>query len=91
MKKYLLLLFTVVLIFSARAQQFTGQWKGEFFDKSTASAGWGGDRCDYVLELGSTATMLPVIHTLILKTPVKIIIPSAKSPVLLINPKNTSR
>jgi hypothetical protein len=51
MKKYLLLLFTVVLIFSARAQQFTGQWKGEFFDKSTASAGWGGDRCDYVLEL----------------------------------------
>ena len=33
------------------AQNFTGQWKGEFIDKSTSFTGWGGDRCEYVLEL----------------------------------------
>lgn len=33
------------------AQDFTGQWKGEFIDKSTSFSGWGGDRCEYVLEL----------------------------------------
>lgn len=33
------------------AQNFTGQWKGEFVDKSSAFVGWGGDRCEYILEL----------------------------------------
>ncbi len=36
------------------AQNFTGQWKGEFIDKSTSFTGWGGDRCEYVLELESS-------------------------------------
>jgi hypothetical protein len=33
------------------AQQFSGQWKGEFIDKSTSRAGFLGEKCDYVLEL----------------------------------------
>ncbi|MEO7265545.1 MAG: hypothetical protein ABIW38_11560 [Ferruginibacter sp.] len=56
-------LFIFSLLFfntiSASAQNFSGQWKGEFFDKSTKFVGWGGDRCDYVLELeckGKTVT-----------------------------------
>lgn len=44
----LLLLFTTSFV---TAQNFTGQWKGTFLDKSTSFTGWGGDRCDYVLEL----------------------------------------
>ena len=52
MKKYLLTaagfyFFTCFVT----AQNFTGQWKGSFFDKSTSSAGFGNDKCDYVLEL----------------------------------------
>lgn len=38
------------------AQDFTGQWKGEFIDKSTSFTGWGGDRCEYVLELEGRGT-----------------------------------
>jgi len=43
----------VFILFSINlsAQDFTGQWKGEFMDKSTAFTGWGGDRCEYVLEI----------------------------------------
>jgi hypothetical protein len=48
-----LLLFTSVIL---SAQDFTGQWKGEFIDKSTSFTGWGGDRCDYVLELECKGT-----------------------------------
>jgi hypothetical protein len=51
MKKKLLLilsLFFTTLIF---AQEFKGQWKGQFTDNSTTFMGWGGERCDYVLEL----------------------------------------
>jgi len=44
----LLLLLTSSIV---SAQNFTGQWKGTFLDKSTSFSGWGGDRCDYVLEL----------------------------------------
>lgn len=47
----ILLLFTTSLL---KAQNFTGQWKGEFIDKSTSFTGWGGDRCEYVLELECT-------------------------------------
>jgi hypothetical protein len=32
-------------------QNFNGQWKGTFIDKSTSFINWGGDQCDYVLEL----------------------------------------
>ena len=52
MKKYLLSTYLFLLISCiVSAQDFTGQWKGTFLDKSTSFVGWGGDRCDYVLEL----------------------------------------
>ncbi len=60
MKKYLLSTFLLLLVYSiSSAQNFKGQWKGSFLDKSTSAVGWGGDRCDYVLELevaGKTVT-----------------------------------
>ncbi len=37
--------------FSSFAQNFSGQWKGEFIDRSTKSISWGGDKCEYVLDL----------------------------------------
>ncbi len=47
------LLIGYILLFSgfANAQEFTGQWKGGFGDRSSAAAGWGGNDCDYVLEI----------------------------------------
>lgn len=42
-----LLLFTI----AGRSQNFTGQWKGSFIDQSTKFMSWGGDQCDYVLEI----------------------------------------
>ena len=47
-----LLFFTIQLT----AQNFTGQWKGEFIDKSTSFVGWGGDHCEYVLEIEINGT-----------------------------------
>ena len=38
------------------AQKITGQWKGIFIDKSTSSMHWGGDRCEYTLELEMNGT-----------------------------------
>lgn len=51
MKKKLLLFIILVATIQVSAQNFTGQWKGYFMDKSTSFIGWGGDRCDYVLEI----------------------------------------
>ena len=51
MKKIVPLILFVFIISNLYAQNFTGQWKGEFIDKSTSFTGWGGDRCEYVLEL----------------------------------------
>ncbi|MEO6404998.1 MAG: hypothetical protein ABIY51_08100 [Ferruginibacter sp.] len=59
MKKVLLLFVLYITSISTQAQNFSGQWKGEFFDKSTKFVGWGGDRCEYVLEIeckGNTIT-----------------------------------
>ncbi|MGB4844096.1 MAG: hypothetical protein WBP16_06510 [Ferruginibacter sp.] len=59
MKKIVPFLFIVFLSTSVYAQNFTGQWKGEFIDRSTSFVGWGGDRCEYVLEIeckGSNVT-----------------------------------
>ena len=56
MQKILQLLFTLFLYTQLSAQDFTGQWKGEFIDKSTSFTGWGGDRCEYVLELECSGT-----------------------------------
>jgi hypothetical protein len=33
------------------AQNFTGQWKGVFSDRSVSFTGFGGSECDYVLDL----------------------------------------
>ncbi len=51
MKKIAPLLLLVFITTSLSAQNFTGQWKGEFIDKSASYPGWGGDHCEYVLEI----------------------------------------
>ena len=52
MKRYLLTLAPILLFTSiVTAQNFKGQWKGTFTDRSTSFVGFGGDKCDYVLEL----------------------------------------
>ena len=56
MKKIVPLILFVFIAVSLSAQDFTGQWKGEFIDKSTSFTGWGGDRCEYVLELECSGT-----------------------------------
>jgi hypothetical protein len=45
------LLFTLVFPITLFAQQFSGQWKGEFIDKSSSTGNFSGDKCEYVLEL----------------------------------------
>ena len=59
MKRTLLTILSSLFSLLLFAQSFTGQWKGSFTDKSTSFVGWGGNRCDYVIELdcsGSTVT-----------------------------------
>jgi len=56
MKKIVPLILLLFITSMLSAQNFTGQWKGEFIDKSTSFTGWGGDRCEYVLELECTGT-----------------------------------
>ncbi|WP_462255160.1 hypothetical protein [Ferruginibacter sp.] len=51
MKKIIPLLLFLSCFTSVFAQEFKGQWKGQFTDNSTTFMGWGGERCDYVLEL----------------------------------------
>ena len=51
MRKLITLLFFIANIFFCNAQNFQGQWKGSFVDKSTSMGSWSGDRCDYVLDL----------------------------------------
>lgn len=43
--------FSFLLFASGLAQNITGQWKGEFIDHSSKFGSWGGDKCEYVLEL----------------------------------------
>lgn len=56
MKNIVPFLFFTFFIVQGSAQDFTGQWKGEFIDKSTSFSGWGGDRCQYVLEIECKGT-----------------------------------
>lgn len=56
MKKIVPLILFVFIISNLYAQNFTGQWKGEFIDRSTSFTGWGGDHCEYVLELECNGT-----------------------------------
>ncbi len=51
MKKIFTLTFFILNILLVSAQNFQGQWKGSFLDKSTSVGSWSGDRCDYVLDL----------------------------------------
>ena len=51
MKKIIQLIAAVFFTSVSFAQEFKGQWKGQFTDNSTTFMGWGGERCDYVLEL----------------------------------------
>ena len=51
MKKSLPLFLCLIFALNLPAQNFSGQWKGQFTDRSTSFVGWGGDRCDYVIEL----------------------------------------
>ncbi len=51
MKKIVPLFLLAFFTSHLSAQNFKGQWKGEFIDKSTSFTGWGGDRCEYVLEI----------------------------------------
>lgn len=53
MIKYLSLLFVCFFIapVSSFTQDFSGQWKGSFEDKSVNKGSFGNDLCDYVLEL----------------------------------------
>jgi hypothetical protein len=54
MHKNLLFIFNLFACTICQGQNFTGQWKGEFLDKS--SIAWDGDKCDYVLELEVSGT-----------------------------------
>lgn len=51
MKKRLLVAFFLLNATLSFSQDFRGQWKGEFIDKSTSFESFGGEKCDYVLEL----------------------------------------
>ncbi|MEP6711477.1 MAG: hypothetical protein ABJA37_03625 [Ferruginibacter sp.] len=52
MKKRLLsVIFFLFFSLCMFAQNFSGQWKGVFFDKSVSFVGFGGNQCDYVLDL----------------------------------------
>lgn len=56
MKKIVHLILLVFFSSQLFAQNFTGQWKGEFIDNSSSFTGWGGDRCEYVLEIECKGT-----------------------------------
>ena len=58
MKKSVQLFFAVLLSTQLPAQNFTGQWKGQFTDKSTTFVGWSGNRCDYVLEIECSGNLV---------------------------------
>ena len=51
MKKLFPICLLIIASLFSQAQTFNGQWKGSFTDNSTAFMGWGGDRCEYTIEL----------------------------------------
>ncbi len=50
-RKLFLAVAFLLFTYFTNAQDFKGQWKGTFLDRSTSDVGWGGDQCDYVLEI----------------------------------------
>jgi len=51
MNRVLLIVGLFLSTIAAKSQNLSGQWKGEFIDKSTKYMSWGGDKCEYVLDL----------------------------------------
>ena len=51
MRIVLTCLIACISTLSIKAQNISGQWKGEFIDNSSKFGSWGGDKCEYVLEL----------------------------------------
>jgi hypothetical protein len=51
MIRILIGLMFIFCVNKTHAQNFKGQWKGSFIDKSTTAFNWGGDKCDYVVDL----------------------------------------
>ena len=51
MMKYFIIFSLFILYDSTYGQNITGQWKGEFIDKSTGVGNFGSSKCEYVLEL----------------------------------------
>jgi hypothetical protein len=51
MTKIFSILISIFILVNGYAQNFVGQWKGEFIDKSTSVGNFSEDKCEYVLEL----------------------------------------
>ena len=51
MNRLFALLFLSLIAQFSNAQNISGQWKGNFIDKSSARGTYAGDKCEYVLEL----------------------------------------
>ncbi|MDB5200998.1 MAG: hypothetical protein JWQ27_407 [Ferruginibacter sp.] len=59
MKLRLLFFFTALSVSSLlSAQSFSGQWKGQFVENSSGYTGWGGETCEYVLDLDCRGTVI---------------------------------
>lgn len=57
MNRILMIAFFSFFTFQvSNAQNISGQWKGEFIDQSSKYGSWGGDKCEYVLELESSGS-----------------------------------
>lgn len=58
--KHFLPIFLLFLVFFSPvlSQDFTGQWKGKFVDKSSISNGWGGDSYEYVLDISEAGNKI---------------------------------
>ena len=51
MDKFFLILISFFFSLYSHSQNFLGQWKGEFIDKSSSIGNFSEDKCEYVLEL----------------------------------------
>ena len=55
MNRFLIIALLIFNASTSNAQNFTGQWKGEFVDNSSIVS-WGSNRCDYVIDLEVNGT-----------------------------------
>ncbi len=51
MGKFFLFLISILCCLYGSTQNFVGQWKGEFVDKSASVGNFSEDKCEYVLEI----------------------------------------